>query len=60
MDDNDLLAAVREDFSGVRMDTPAEAILATAPHCAAAGAGASPTVPGQRPWPPRPLSAASR
>jgi hypothetical protein len=28
MDDNDLLAAVREDFSGVRMDTPAEAILA--------------------------------
>jgi hypothetical protein len=29
MDDNDLLASVREDFSGVRMDTPpAEAILA--------------------------------
>jgi DNA-directed RNA polymerase specialized sigma24 family protein len=28
MDDNDLLAAVREGFSGVRMDTPAEAILA--------------------------------
>lgn len=28
MDSNDLLAAVREDFSGVRMDTPAEAILA--------------------------------
>lgn len=30
MDSNDLLAAVREDFSGVRMDTPAEAILADA------------------------------
>jgi hypothetical protein len=28
MDDNDLLAAVRDDFSGVRMGTPAEAILA--------------------------------
>jgi hypothetical protein len=28
MDDNDLLASVREDFSGVRLDTPAEAILA--------------------------------
>ena len=28
MDDNDLLAAVREDFTGVRMDTPAETILA--------------------------------
>jgi hypothetical protein len=28
MDDNDLLAAVREDFTGVRMDTPTETILA--------------------------------
>lgn len=28
MDDNDLLAAVREDFTGVRMGTPAETILA--------------------------------
>ena len=28
MDDNDLLAAVREDFAGVRMNTEAEAILA--------------------------------
>jgi len=28
MDDNDLLAAVREDFVGVRMNTEAEAILA--------------------------------
>jgi hypothetical protein len=28
MDDNDLLAAVREDFAGVRMHTEAEAILA--------------------------------
>lgn len=27
MDDNDLLAAVREDFAGVRMNTEAEAIL---------------------------------
>jgi hypothetical protein len=28
MDDNDLLAAVREDFAGVRMNTQAEAIMA--------------------------------
>jgi hypothetical protein len=28
MDDNDLLAAVREDFTGVQMGTPTEAILA--------------------------------
>ena len=29
MNDNDLLAAVREDFAGVRMNTEAEAILAS-------------------------------